>query len=43
MNEEVVYPNCKPIWTYTYKIENKKLILISNNNIMIKVTLNKVN
>ena len=43
INNEVVYPNCHPTWTYNYKFENEKLILTSNNNSMTTVNLNKVN
>lgn len=39
---EVEYPNCDPMWIYTYKIENGKIVLTSNNNSMITVNLNKV-
>ena len=43
MNDEVVYPNCHAIWTYALKEENGTIVLISNNNSMTTVTLNKVN
>ena len=36
---KVEYPNCHPVWTYTYRIENNKLITTSNNNSMATVTL----
>lgn len=43
INNEVAYPNCNPIWTYTLKEENGTLVLTSNNNSMTTITLNKVN
>lgn len=43
IDNEAIYPNCSPIWTYMYKNENGKIILSSNNNTMTKVDLNKIN
>ena len=40
---KIEYPNCTPIWTYTYEIDNEKVILKSGNNSMEAVILNKVN
>lgn len=38
---KVEYPNCHPVWTYTYKIEDNKVVIISNNNSVATVTLEK--
>lgn len=43
INNEAVYPNCQPIWTYTYKIENGTITFSSSNNSMATVILNKNN
>lgn len=41
--EEYVYSNCDHIWTYTYKIENNKVVLTSNIFKASGINLNKVN
>lgn len=43
IDNEAVYPNCQPIWTYTYKIENETITFSSSNNSMATVVLNKNN
>ena len=43
IGDEVEYPNCQPIWSYTYEITNDTIIISSRNNSMVKVILNKVN
>lgn len=41
LNGEVEYVNCQPTWTYTYKIENNKVIISASNNITTDETLVK--
>lgn len=38
---KVEYPNCQPIWTYTYKLDNENIILTSSNNTMATIELKK--
>ena len=38
---KVEYPNCHSTWTYTYKIDNNKVIITSSNNTMATVDLSK--
>lgn len=41
LNGEVEYVNCQPTWTYTYKIEDNKVIISSNSNLTKGETLVK--
>lgn len=42
-NEKIVYPNCKKLWTYTYKVLENNIVIESNNSFLATITLNKIN
>ena len=39
MGGEAIYPNCRPIWKYTYRVDNGAITIISNNNTVTTVNL----
>ena len=43
IGDKVEYPNCQPIWSYPYEINDNNIVISSRNNSMVKVILNKVN
>ena len=43
IGDKVEYPNCQPIWSYSYEIKNNDIVISSGNNSMDMFTLNKVN
>ena len=38
---KVEYPNCQPIWTYEYKLDNNNIVITSKNNTLATVDLIK--
>lgn len=38
---KVTYPNCQPIWTYEYKLDNNNIVVTSKNNTLATVDLIK--
>lgn len=43
IGDKVEYPNCQPIWSYSFEITDDNIVISSGNNSMVKVILNKVN
>ena len=43
IGDKVEYPNCQPIWSYSFEITDNNIVISSRNNSMVKVILNKVN
>ena len=43
IGDKVEYPNCNPIWLYSFEITDNNIVITSGNNTMDKVILNKVN
>ena len=43
IGDKVEYPNCQPIWLYSFEITDNNIVITSGNNTMDKVILNKVN
>ena len=43
ISDKVEYPNCQPIWLYSFEITDNDIVITSGNNSMVKVILNKVN
>lgn len=43
IGDKVEYPNCQPIWLYSFEITDNNIVISSGNNSMVKVILNKVN
>lgn len=43
IGDKVEYPNCQPIWSYSFEITDNNIVISSGNNSMVKVILNKVN
>ena len=43
IGDKVEYPNCQPIWSYSFEITDNNIVISSGNNSMVKIILNKVN
>ena len=43
IGDKVEYPNCQPIWSYSFEITDNNIVISSGNNSMDMFNLNKVN